>query len=83
MNLLIAPKNVQLRVRKIKSNDISKSQLSHLNNLGFVEGATCVVITDAKGSVITNIKGCRIGLGEDLAKRIRVDIDGGEECKIC
>lgn len=83
MNLLVAPKNVPLKVKKIKSNVISKSQLSHLNNLGFVEGADCVVITDVNGSIITNIKGTRIGLGEDLARQIRVDIDGGRECRMC
>ncbi|MDD7363654.1 MAG: FeoA family protein [Peptoniphilus sp.] len=72
MNLLLAPKNVDLKVQKIRDNKLDKKQITHLQNLGFVEGANLRVISDVQGSVIVTIKGVRVGLGKDLAECIRV-----------
>lgn len=72
MNLLLAPKNVDLKVQKVRDNKLDKKQMVHLQNLGFVEGADLRVLSDVQGSVIVTIKGVRVGLGRDLAESIRV-----------
>lgn len=72
MNLIVAPKNVDLKVLKVRDQKLDKSQVTHLQNMGFVEGAICRVVSDVQGSVIVIIKGVRVGLGKDLAECIRV-----------
>lgn len=72
MNLLLAPKDVDLKVLKIRTKRLDKQQMNHLQNLGFVEGADVRVISDVDGSVIVRVKGARIGLGRELAECIRV-----------
>ena len=44
----------------------------HLANLGFVEGAEVTVISRISGSLIVNVKGSRVAINEDMAKRIMV-----------
>lgn len=72
MNLLLAPKDVDLKVLKIRDRKLDKTQITHLQNLGFVEGANLRVVSDVQGSVIVIVKGVRVGLGKDLAECIRV-----------
>lgn len=44
----------------------------HLANLGFVEGGEVTVISRINGSLIVNVKGSRVAINEDMAKRIMV-----------
>lgn len=74
MNLIVAPKNVDLKVLRVRDQKLDKSQITHLQNMGFVEGANCRVVSDVQGSVIVVIKGVRVGLGKDLAECIRVTV---------
>ncbi|CAC9925203.1 FeoA domain protein [Aedoeadaptatus coxii] len=74
MNLLLAPKDVDLKVQRIRDQKLDKNQIAHLQNLGFVEGANLRVVSDVQGSVIVIVKGVRVGLGKDLAECIRVSM---------
>ena len=44
----------------------------HLENLGFVAGATITVITEIGGNVIVNIKESRVAISREMAKKIMV-----------
>ena len=72
MNLIVAPKNVDLKVIRVRDQKLDKSQITNLKNMGFVEVANCRVVSYVQGSVIVVIKGVRVGLGKDLAECIRV-----------
>ena len=74
MNLLLAPKDVDLKVQRIRDQKLDKNQIAQLQNLGFVEGANLRVVSDVQGSVIVIVKGVRVGLGKDLAECIRVSM---------
>lgn len=43
-----------------------------LENLGFVVGATAIVISEINGNIIVNIKDSRIAIGRDMAMKIMV-----------
>lgn len=43
-----------------------------LENLGFVSGATIMVINEASGNLIVNVKESRIAIGKDMANKIMV-----------
>ena len=43
-----------------------------LENLGFVTGASVMVISRSQGNVIVNEKGSRIAIGKDMANKIMV-----------
>ena len=74
MNLIVAPKNVDLKVLRVRDQKLDKSQITHLQNLGFVEGANCRVVSDVQGSLIVIIKGVRVCLGKDFVEFIRITV---------
>lgn len=41
-----------------------------LENLGFVTGASVMVVSKSQGNVIVNVKGSRIAIGKDMANKI-------------
>ena len=45
----------------------------HLESLGFVVGAEVKVVTQAAGQVIVTVKGARLGLNSDTARRVYVE----------
>lgn len=69
MNLTVAPTGVELKVLKIKGKD---DQQRFLNNLGFVEGSSVIVISVHDGDLIVKVKESRVAIGKDIAKRIIV-----------
>lgn len=71
MNLMMAPIEKTLVLKKIKGKD---DQKRFLNNLGFVEGEEVVAISEFNGDLIVKIKGARVAIGRELASRIRVCI---------
>ena len=44
----------------------------HLENLGFVVGGAVTVITTLGGNVIVNVKGARVAISEEMAKKIMI-----------
>lgn len=62
-------KGSQGTVVKVSGADETKK---HLNNLGFVEGTIVTVISELNGSIIVEVKGTKLGLDADLAKRVTV-----------
>ena len=45
---------------------------THLENLGFIVGATVSIVNTLNGSVIVNIKGSRVALSEGMARKIMI-----------
>ena len=44
----------------------------HLENLGFVPGSTATVITSTNGNVIVKVKGSRVAIDEEMARKIMI-----------
>ena len=44
----------------------------HLENLGFVAGATVTVITETAGNLIVNVKETRVTINKEMAQKIMV-----------
>lgn len=44
----------------------------HLENLGFVAGSQVTVVTKIGENVIVNVKGARIAISREMAKRIMI-----------
>ncbi len=50
----------------------------HLNNLGFIEGATIKIITELSGNMIIDVKGARVAISRGMAGRIIVQEEANE-----
>lgn len=72
MPLILVETGRSYTIRRIAG---SPETAHHLEEMGFVRGAETVLISMVNGNYIVSIKGARIGLGRELAKRIIVDID--------
>jgi len=44
----------------------------HLENLGFVTGGTVTVVSTTNGNIIVNVKGARVALSSEMARKIMV-----------
>ena len=44
----------------------------HLENLGFVVGGNVTVVTSLGGNVIVNVKGSRVAISEEMARKIMI-----------
>lgn len=69
MNLNLAPVGVNLKIVKIKIKGEQKKQLA---NMGFVEDAEVIVVSENMGNIIVNVKGSRVGIGKDISQKIMV-----------
>ena len=69
MPLTFANINESNIIKKVGGNSETKR---HLENLGFVAGTSISLITRMNGNVIVNIKGSRIAISEELARKIMV-----------
>ncbi len=69
MPLTFANINESNIIKKVGGNSETKR---HLENLGFVPGTSISLITRMNGNVIVNIKGSRIAISEELARKIMV-----------
>lgn len=73
MNLLMAPMEEELEIIKVREKKIEReSNDRHLSNLGFVEGAKLMVVSEHGGNLIVKVKGSRVAIGKDIAKKIIV-----------
>lgn len=69
MPLILADIGEENTIKKIGGKPEVKL---HLENLGFVAGATVKVITAAGGNVIVNVKETRIAISREMAQKIMV-----------
>lgn len=67
MPLLLAEINREYTIKHISA---TQKILHHLEDLGFTPGTQLSVVSIYNGYFLVNIKGSRIGLCQDLAKRI-------------
>lgn len=54
-------------VAKVRGKDEAHH---HLENLGFVEGASVKVVTEQAGNLIVEVKGAQVALNKQVASRI-------------
>lgn len=73
ISLIMAPKDVDLKVAMIKDKKTKDEILVHIANLGFVKGAKVRVVFENDGNLIVKIKDSRVALGKDIAKKIIVE----------
>lgn len=67
MPLTLAEFNVPYTIHKICGNE---KQRHHIEALGFVEGTTIQVLSKFSEYYIVLVKGSKIGMDKDVAKRI-------------
>ncbi|MBQ9673311.1 MAG: ferrous iron transport protein A [Ruminococcus sp.] len=67
--LIFANEGEENIIKKIGGNSEIKK---HLENLGFVTGGVVTVITKTAGNVIVNVKGARVAVSEEMARKIMV-----------
>lgn len=69
MPLALANTGEENLIRRIGGSPETKK---HLEDLGFVAGGTVTVIAAFGGNVIVNVKGARIAISEEMARKIMV-----------
>ena len=69
MPLALAIVGEENTVKKIGGNPEVKK---HLENLGFVVGGSVTILTSIGGNVIVNVKGARVAISEEMARKIMV-----------
>ncbi len=69
MPLMLANAGEENIIKKIGGNPEVKL---HLENLGFVVGGTVTVVNALGGNVIVNVKGSRVAVSEEMARKIMV-----------
>lgn len=69
MPLNFAESGQELIIRKVGGNPKVRA---HLNDLGFVSGATVTVISEMAGSLIVNVKEARVAISREMASKIMV-----------
>ena len=67
--LSYATPGVETEIRKIGGNHEVKK---HLEDLGFVVGATATVISSMNGNIIVKIKESRVAINDDMARKIMI-----------
>lgn len=69
MPLVLATVGEKNTIKKIGGSPEVKK---HLENLGFVVGGDVTVITSLGGNVIVNVKETRVGISEEMARKIMI-----------
>ncbi len=69
MPLMLAKSGEENIIRKIGGNSEVKQ---HLENLGFVVGGSVTVINSLGGNVIVSVKGSRVAVSEEMARKIMI-----------
>ncbi|MCD8047229.1 MAG: ferrous iron transport protein A [Clostridiales bacterium] len=69
MPLTMAPTGQENTVKRITGKDETRRFLA---NLGFVEGGSVTVISEASGNLIVSVKDTRIALSKSMANRVMV-----------
>ena len=69
MPLTLAEPGEENIIRRIGGKQEIKA---HLENLGFIAGATVTVINTIGGNVIVNVKESRIAISKEMAQKIMI-----------
>ena len=69
MPIVLAPKDVELRVIKVLLDEKTKK---HLESLGITINSKITVISSINGNVIIKVKDGRLALNRDVASKILV-----------
>ncbi|MCR5411124.1 MAG: ferrous iron transport protein A [Lachnospiraceae bacterium] len=69
MPLIFANPGEETVIRKVSGNPEVKK---HLEDLGFVTGGICQVISSQNGNLIVKVKESRIALNDEMARRIYI-----------
>ena len=69
MPLPLAAAGEELMVQRVSGNPKVRT---HLENLGFVAGATIIVISEIAGNLIVNVKETRVAIDKEMAMNIFV-----------
>ena len=69
MPIVIAPLDTELTIKKVLVDEKTKK---HLESLGLVVGGKLSIISTHGGNVICIVKGVRLGLNSDVARKILV-----------
>lgn len=69
MPLMLAKSGEENIIKKIGGNSEVKQ---HLENLGFVVGGSVTVINSLGGNVIVSVKGSRVAVSEEMARKIMI-----------
>lgn len=69
MPLTFAEQGVPQTIKKIGGKDDTKR---FLESLGFVTGGSVIVISEAQGNMIVNVKESRVAISKVMASRIMV-----------
>lgn len=69
MPLSMSVTGAKCRIIKVAGKEKTKK---FLENLGFVEGAEVMVVSEMSGNVIVQIKDSRVAIGKDMASKIMV-----------
>ncbi len=69
MPLMLADPGEVNMIKKVGGNPEVKK---HLENLGFVVGGDVTVISALGGNVIVNVKGARVAISEEMARKIMI-----------
>ena len=56
----------------IRKTGGSPAEKKHLENLGFVVGGTVTVVNTLGGNLIVNVKGSRVAIDEEMARKIMI-----------
>ena len=70
MPIVIAPQDVELNIVKILINDDKTKK--HLESLGIIQNGKIRIVSVHNGNAIVVVKGVRLGLNSDIAKKILV-----------
>ena len=69
MPIVIAPLDTELTIKRVLADEKTKK---HLESLGIVANGKITVISTHGGNVICIVKGVRLGLNSDIARKILV-----------
>ncbi|MEE1155591.1 MAG: FeoA family protein [Acutalibacteraceae bacterium] len=69
MPLSLANTGEENIIKKVEGNSQVKN---HLENLGFVAGASVSVISSRDGDIIVNIKEARVAISKEMAQKIMI-----------
>ena len=69
MPLMLAGIGEENTIKKIGGSPEIKK---HLEDLGFVVGGSVTIVNALGGNVIVNVKGSRVAISEEMARRIMV-----------
>ena len=69
MPIVIAPLDTELTIKRVLADEKTKK---HIESLGIVANGKITVISTHGGNVICIVKGVRLGLNSDIARKILV-----------